>query len=65
MRGRWWKRGEKHLADERQVDARALAISYRFTPPEHVDQSDTGRPNGAPEDPLDAEQHRARDRAST
>jgi hypothetical protein len=65
MRGRWWKRGDRHLTDERQVDARALAISYRFTPPEDVDQTDAGPPNGAPEDPLDAEQHRARNGAST
>jgi hypothetical protein len=78
MFGRWRKRGEEHRADKQQGDVHALdregdprggvqSPEYRFARPEDIVEADgtaMGGPGGAPEDPLDVEERRARDRAS-
>jgi hypothetical protein len=75
--GRWRKRGEKHRADKQQGDVDALdregdprggeqAPAYRFARPEALVEAEgtaMSGPGGAPEDPLDAEERRERDRA--
>jgi hypothetical protein len=68
MFGRWKKGVEKHRADDRHGDVQALdRIAYRFARPEDVVEEDgtaTSGPGGAPEDPLDVEERRDRDRAA-
>jgi hypothetical protein len=78
MFGRWLKRGEKHRAAKQQGDVHALdragdprggvqSPGYRFARPEDIVEEDgtaMSGPGGAPEDPLDTEERRARDRAS-
>jgi hypothetical protein len=78
MFGRWRRRGEKHRADKQQGDVHALdragdprggvqSPGYRFARPEDIVEEEgtaMGGPGGAPEDPLDTEERRARDRAS-
>jgi hypothetical protein len=78
MFGRWRKRGEKHRADKQQGDVHALdragdprggvqSTGYRFARPEDVVEEEgtaMAGPGGSPEDPLDTDERRARDRAS-
>ena len=78
MFGRWMKRGEKHRAAKQQGDVHALdragdprggeqSPEYRFARPEDIVEEDgtvMAGPGGSPEDPLDVEERRARDRAS-
>ena len=79
MFGRWRKRGEKHRADKQHGDVHALdrvgdprggeqAPAYRFARPETLIEAEgtaMSGPGGAPEDPLDAEERRERDRAES
>jgi hypothetical protein len=78
MFSRWRKRGEKHRADKQQGDVHALdrvgdprggvqSPGYRFARPEDIVEEEgtaMGGPGGSPEDPLDTEERRTRDRAS-
>lgn len=78
MFGRWRKRGERHRAAKQQGDVHALdrlgdprggvqSTEYRLARPEDVVEEDgtaMSGPGGSPEDPLDAEERRARDRES-
>jgi len=77
MFGRWRKRGEKHRADKQQGDAHALDRvgdprggvqdpEYRVARPDDLVESEgvaMSGPGGAPEDQLDPEERRARDRS--
>ena len=77
MLGWWRRRGEKHSANKQQGDVHALDRAgeprggvqdpgYRFARPEDVVEGDgtaMSGPGGAPEEELDAEERRARDRA--
>jgi hypothetical protein len=77
MFGWWRRRGEKRRARKQQGDVHALDRegdprggvqdpAYRFARPEDVVESDgiaMGGPGGAPEEDLDTEDRRARDRA--
>ena len=61
---RWRKGGGMQRAGIQQRDVRS--IGYRFARLEDVVQQGARRePGGAPEDPLDIEELRARDGAST
>lgn len=74
MFGRWRKRGERHRAAKQQGDVRAgdprgggQSPGYRFARPEHIVEEEgtaMAGPGGSPDDPLDTEERRARDRAS-
>lgn len=78
MFGRWMKGGEKHRAAKQQGDVHALdragdprggeqSPDYRFARPEDIVEEDgtaMAGPGGSPEDPLDTEARRERDRAS-
>jgi hypothetical protein len=66
--GRWRKRDKNMHALDREGDPRGGEQSpgYRFARPEDVVEEDgtaMSGPGGAPEDPLDAEERRERDRA--
>ena len=75
MFGRWMKRGEKHRAAKQQGDVHALdrardprggeqSPDYRFARPDDIVEEDgtMAGPGGSPEDPLDSEARRERDR---
>jgi hypothetical protein len=78
MFGRWMKRGEKHRAAKQRGDVHALdragdprggeqSPEYRFARPEDIVEEDgtaMAGPGGSPEDPLDTEARRERDRTS-
>ena len=77
MLGWWRRRGEKHRANKQQGDVHALDRAgdprggvqdpaYRVARPDDVVESEgtaMSGPGGAPEDELDVEERRARDRA--
>jgi len=77
MLGWWRRRGEKHSANKQQGDVHALDTehdprggvqdpAYRFARPEDLVESEgtaMSGPGGAPEDPLDADERRERDRS--
>lgn len=69
MFGRWRKGGAAHRAGEKEGNVHALGdegIAYGFALPEDVVRADgtaKSAPGGAPEDPLDTEERRDRDRA--